>query len=601
MSKAGFRGKRFGLRSEFLCAIFLSSLSLSISVSAHADPAAPLSALAQMPVKEVTVFKDGHAFVLHEGTMPTDKDGNVLMDYLPTPVMGTFWPFSSDGSAKLNSVVASRRKVLVPRTSLTLKELLQGNPGADTQLSETRGNGVSSTQVIYDATIIGVPTRSSEELEATSPPNSGEKLPEVSDIVIVKTATGSTALPIGRIDTVTFKGAYQSKLAQEEFRNLLNLHLDWGGKSPSKDAAVGLMYLQNGLRWIPNYKVVIDGKGSAHVSMEATLVNELTDLNDVTCNFVIGVPTFKFKDTSDPISMQETLANLSPIFRERNRTANMLSNSIMSQVAAQSVDEEAGSSLPAGPELSGSEKAEDLFVFTVKHVRLKKGQRMVLPVYESDIKYQDIYTLDLPFSPPPDVMANFNSQQQAQVDSLAKAPTFMHKIRFVNKSDYPFTTAPALLLKDKTVLAQGMMTYTAPGASSDLALTNAINLKVKKTDKETSRSQNATTLGGYQYARVDLSGKINVTNYGTEAAQLEVKRNVLGKVGTADNGGVAEMVNVFEDPASHNEGYYPSWWGWYSWPSWWSHMNGVGRITWKYKLPAKESVDLGYTWSYYWR
>ena len=37
--------------------------------------AAPLSALARMPVKEVTVFKDGHAFVLHEGKMPTDADG----------------------------------------------------------------------------------------------------------------------------------------------------------------------------------------------------------------------------------------------------------------------------------------------------------------------------------------------------------------------------------------------------------------------------------------------------------------------------------------------------------------------------------------------
>ena len=46
-----------------------------------------------MPVKEVTVFKDGHAFVLHEGAMPTDAAGNVLMDYLPSPVLGTFWPY----------------------------------------------------------------------------------------------------------------------------------------------------------------------------------------------------------------------------------------------------------------------------------------------------------------------------------------------------------------------------------------------------------------------------------------------------------------------------------------------------------------------------
>jgi len=482
-----------------------------------------------------------------------------------------------------------------------LKELLQGNPGAATQLSETRGNGMSSTQVTYDATILGVPTRTSAELESTSPPNSGDKLPEVSDIILLKTPLGTSALPISRIDTVTFKGSYQNKLAREEFRNLLNLHLGWGGKAPAKEAAVGIMYLQKGLRWIPNYKITIDGHGSAHVNMQATLINEMTDLDDVTCNLVIGVPTFNFKDTPDPISMQATLAQLSPHFQERGRTVNSFSNAIMSQTAFRDQNEESDSAGSTGPELSGSEKAEDLYVFTVKHVRLKKGERMVLPVYESDIKYQDLYTLELPFSPPPEVVRNFNSNQQSQIESLAKAPTFTHKIRFTNKSDYPLTTAPTLLFKDKTVLAQGLMTYTAPGGSNDLALTTAVNLKVKKTDKETSRVPNAATWQNDQYGKIDLTGKITVTNYGTEPAQLEVKRNVLGKVGTADHGGIAEMINVFEDPSFSAEGFYPSWWGWYSWPSWWSHFNGVGRITWRYKLPVKETVDLGYTWSYYWR
>ena len=52
----------------------------------------PLKALARLPVKEITVFKDGHAFVLHSGRMPTDAAGQVVLDYLPSPVIGTFWP-----------------------------------------------------------------------------------------------------------------------------------------------------------------------------------------------------------------------------------------------------------------------------------------------------------------------------------------------------------------------------------------------------------------------------------------------------------------------------------------------------------------------------
>ena len=42
---------------------------LTISYFASASENIPENALANMPVKEVTVFKDGHAFVLHEGQM----------------------------------------------------------------------------------------------------------------------------------------------------------------------------------------------------------------------------------------------------------------------------------------------------------------------------------------------------------------------------------------------------------------------------------------------------------------------------------------------------------------------------------------------------
>ena len=68
------------------------------------------NALANMPVKEVTVFKDGHAFVLHEGPMPTDAEGNVVLDYLPTPIVGTFWSYSAQTDVKLTGVVSGKRR-----------------------------------------------------------------------------------------------------------------------------------------------------------------------------------------------------------------------------------------------------------------------------------------------------------------------------------------------------------------------------------------------------------------------------------------------------------------------------------------------------------
>ena len=373
---------------------------------AWGDEAAPLSALAKMPVREVTVFKDGHALMLHQGKMPVEGSGDVLMDYLPAPVLGTFWPYSADKDVKLTGVVAGQRKVLVERTLLSLPELLEGNIGAEVIVNETPLAGAARNPegLTYTATIVGLPQRGSKELEANAPPGEGEKLPQKGSIILLKTSGGVKAVSIDRIQQVTFRGSHKAAFASEEFRNLLRLKLDWGDRKPGKQADVGLLYLQKGIRWIPAYKFVIDGKGGATVQLEATLINELADLQDVTANLVVGVPTFSFADTADPMGLGQTVAQLSPNFRRDVQTQYAFSNAIMSQVAVpmnRPVEQPQATGRDLGPEVGGSEKSEDLFVYTLRHVTLKKGQRMVVPVASFDLKYQDLFTVDIGFAPRP--------------------------------------------------------------------------------------------------------------------------------------------------------------------------------------------------------
>jgi hypothetical protein len=563
-----------------------------------AQPAAPLSALAKMPVKEITVFKDGHAYVLHEGRMPTDAAGKVLMDHLPTPVVGTFWPYANDKAAKLTAVTAGQRRVLVERTALSLRELLEANVGADVLVTETNTS--------YPATIAGFPTRSAEEMEATSLPGSANHLPQKGNVVLLKTAEGTKVVSFDRILDVKFLGKYKTTLATEEFRNLLTMKLDWGGAKAGKEADVGMIYLQKGVRWIPNYKVEINGAGKAVVKLQASLLNEMIDLEDVTVNLVVGVPTFAFKDTLDPISLGQTLASLSPFFESGTQTAAAFSNSMMTQAARMGDYRHAAAAPGApgpnlGPEVAGSGQNEDLFIYTVKHVSLKKGQRLVLPVTQFTLDYKDVYVLDVPFAPPPEVRRPMNDAQQAELARLFNAPKVTHKIRLVNQSNVPLTTAPALIVRDNRVLAQGMMTYTAAGGTTDLAVTTAVDIEIKKIDKETKRTPNAAVWLGNQYGRVDLAGTIHLCSHKSQPVEVEVTRNVLGNVGEADHGGAAQMVNVFEDDGASSASRYPAWWGWYNWGDWWHHFNGIGRITWKVTLEPTKSVDLGYSWHYYWR
>jgi hypothetical protein len=338
------------------------------------------------------------------------------------------------------------------------------------------------------------------------------------------------------------------------------------------------------------------------VQLQATLVNELADLDNVTANFVVGVPTFVFKETVDPMALQQQVAQLGDYFDARSASGFAMSNAIMAQVSARGDrlrDENERRNQPdAGPEVEGGEADQDLYVFTVKRVTLKKGERMVLPVAEYELAYRDVYVLELPFAPPMEVRANANDEQQRQLARLLGAPHFVHVLRLTNAGKEPLTTAPALISSGDRVLGQGMMSYTAPGGECDLALTTAVDIKVEKSDKETGRVPNALTLDGSAYLRVDLNGSIAITNRRGEAVDIEVTRSILGLADAAGQAGKVEMVNAYEEGAAVTR---PVWWAWYGWPGWWGAVNGVGQFTWKTKVEAGKKVTLTYKWHYFWR
>jgi len=568
--------------------------------SAMARQAEPLKALAEMKIKEVTIFKDGHVFVLHSGKMPVNPSGKVVMDYLPAPVLGTYWPYSADKEAKLRAVTAGKRKVLVEKTALTIRELIEANIGAKVIITERSGG-----TKFYEATIVDIPTRSGKELEALTPSSSDEKLPEKGNLVMLKTDKGVKALEFGNILDVTFGDGRKTKVSQEEFRNLLTLDLEWQGK-PRPEADVGMIYLQKGIRWIPSYCIAINDKHKVVLKLEATLINELTDISDITAHLVVGVPSFAFKDSVDPISLRKDVARLSSSFRQDSRTAFGFSNAIMSQRAMPSVGRRGRRrvepvTMDLGPELGGAGKSEDLYIFTIKHVSLRKGERLVMPIAEYDLSYEDVYTLDIPFTPPMEILRNLGHSQRMDLMRMHAAPTVKHKIRIANKSKHPFTTAPAMILKDGRIVAQGMMTYTSVGGDVDIELTTAVDITVKKVDNETKRTPKAVIWNNDRYTRIDLEGKITLTNYKEKPVTIEIVRHVLGNIDNVGRKGEKEMVNPFEDNSFLPDTRTSTWWYGYSWPWWWYRFNGIGRIKWTTTLEPTKPAEHTYSWHYFWR
>ncbi|MBI4568506.1 MAG: hypothetical protein HY719_08910 [Planctomycetes bacterium] len=600
-------------RFVFTLVIIISSL---VACALRAGEADALALVSRLPVREVTVFKDGHAFVLHEGALPVEADGTVVIDNLPAPVIGTFWPYVAEGSGKLKSVTAGRRLVRVVRTALTLRELVEANTGAEVVVRDAglRDSGE------YRATIIGFLERGIAEVAASTPDGAEAPQPQKSNLLQLKTTEGTRIVPFEALVTLRFLGKYTSRVVEDVPRHVLTLRIDWGDEPPAKEAVVGITYLQKGIRWIPGYRVELDGNGKAVAKLQATLLNELTDVKDAAVNLVVGVPSFTFQDTLDPMAqsrfLQQTAAGLSQYFQTDSRTAYGMSNGLMTQVPMMLQQSRAGehyrpSPAPApppaeepdlGPEVDTSAKNDDLFVFVVSGVTLKKGERMVLPVSRTTIAYQDVYTLDLPYAPPTEFRKTTPGAQAQELARMLNAPKVMHKVRLTNPAAnaQPLTTAPALILKENRVLAQAMMTYTAPGARSDLTITAAVNVKIAKSETEVERQPNAAKWNSVALQRVDLEGRVSLTNLSRREALVEVTRYVLGNVDSATDGGAVESVNLSEDEVYFQPVEFPSWWRWYGWPRWWSEFNGVGKITWRATLPVGESIDLRYKWHYFW-
>ena len=584
--------------------VLASSILLAAAVvltAAEVPPPVPpkpgLKAKARLPVTEITVFKDGHAFVVHEGEMAVDARGNVNIDRLPAPVLGTFWASSLDPQASLRSVTAGVREATIERPALTIRELLEANVGAQAVFTENGG-------ARYAGTIIDVPEAPPAEMDgpgpAGSPNAAAEKKARKGSVILIRTDGGTKALGIDRIQDVTFLGPPQGGVREEETRNSLRLDLDWAGGKPGTSVRVGMAYIQKGLRWIPDYRVDLDGKGGVALKLQAILINELEDIEDTTVHLVIGVPNIYFKDTLDPISLRKALAPLSSYFQDASQTSNLLSNAIMTQTTRMGEYRPQAPEEPAadlGPEIAGGGH-EDLFIFTLKGVTLKKGERMVLPVAEAALKYRDVYILDLPFSPPPELQRNSNTEQDREMARLFRSPKVVHKVRLENTARFPLTTAPALILRDGRILAQSLLTYTSQGGTSDLEITKAINIRVGRSDTETGRTPRAERWRGTDFARIDLAGKVSLTSFLGNAAEVEVTRHVLGRADSADHEGTVQAVNAFEDGRIDIDGL-PSWWNWYSWPAGWHQLNGIGRISWNLRLEPGKTVDLGYAWHYF--
>ncbi len=551
----------------FCNALFCSFLAVAATLPSQRPQQEP-----SMPVRELTAFKDGHAYVVRDVPLDPAAEGKVVLDELPTPVLGTFWPFVTGGDAQLLAAKAGRDEVTVSRPALTLLELAQANVGKVVELELKDGDG---DRVL--GKLLAMP-----------------KQRAVGEVLLVASDSGVRAVPANRVRGIEVRGEVQDTIEVQERRARIVLDVAGGGAG----ARVGVVYVEKGFRWIPSYRVDLGADGKASVQLQATMVNDLADLTAATVNLVVGVPKFAFADMVDPIALQEQTAQVAQAqgFAQQQRFSNMLSNSLQTQVAGFQRGATDGGQ-PAGPEVGGGEATEDLFVFPVEGVTLKRGERLVVPVVKFELPYRDAYRLQVPMAPPMQYQQRLNDQRVIELARELAAPKVAHVLRLTNSSSGPLTTAPALVLKGGRILAQGHMKYTPRGGEADLEINAAIDVGVDVEEHEVGR-ENGVKLRDDRYAKIQLAGTVVLQNGKAEAVEIEVVRRVMGRIDEVDSDGESVQLDLLRAWADTPR---PRWWGWWSWPWWWYQHNGFGECRWTVSLEPGARAELGAEWHYYWR
>ena len=555
-----------------------------------------------LSTQRVVVFKDGYYLSVKHGTAVTNKEGELSLDDVPdAAVLGSMWATSAKG--KLLGIVASRetvKKTIEKEAPCTQTlEVLQANLGKQARIvlhDKTIVQGKIRT-VLAEATAVA-PTPVLQDLfdpddELNAPLSALSRLSSsrtsassatVSGIsgsqFILSGDDGDVLLSVGQIASLTIKDM-KATLARTLTTTESPKRLTFRFAEANQPVDLSLMYFRPGLRWIPTYRVSLlpdEQKKMANLAMQAEFLNEAEDLDNVPVDIVVGVPNFRFRDTPSPLVLEATMRNvlqqaapqlMGQQMMMSNSTFNLRSGERRGQAGGQA-DGEDQLTLPA--EL-GTAGAQDLFVYSLPKLKLRKGQRAAMPILTADVPYRDLYTWD--------VHDTRRDTEGASAGKGVKSPLQLsenrvwHQLVLSNTTRVPWTTGAAMILQGTQPLGQDLLTYTSPGAEVRLPVTVSVDTRGSFSDEETDRKLNDMNVLGYNYARISKSAALTLSNRKSIPVDVEVTFRTGGRATEATHDGkITLRPHALEDWLDYH-GY--------------SAVNNSSTVVWQTKLKPGES------------
>lgn len=531
---------------------------------------------ANLTIERVALFKNGLGFVTSITTLPKDAK-TIRFGQLPVPSFGTFWVgYSND--VKVRNLVTSMEDFEEKSSVQNVGQLLQANVGREVTLRV----GPKDEDIIK-GTIVQQDT-STEIPESPNPyfmeihwrqdsRNRYVPLTPSGNVLIIKTDKGIIALNAGSITRADFgKGDVISYVSTIQKLPSIRMELE----RPASGKEVSISYLARGITWVPSYMIDLSNSKTAQFSAHALIINELTDFDNVKLDLVTGFPNIKFGEISNPIAMNQNLADfLNALAGGRSETNRgnqyMVSQQAMVMNRAVFSDFE-NPPLPNYSTASEGLISEDLFLYPVNNFTLKKGETTWIPLFTAEMPYKHIYTWKIGDS------LDKDDRYRAETNRVdgKTAEEVWHSCRLVNNLKMPLTTAATEFVKDGAFTGQDVCYYTAPGAETTIRMNRAMNVLAEESEVEIERKRNAATFYGYQYDLVKVKGELKLRSRLDELVNIEITKELSGEV--------LEKSSNAEDITTA-KGF--------------KQVNPRHILTWEIELKAGEEQQLSYTYQVY--
>jgi len=213
---------------------------------------------------------------------------------------------------------------------------------------------------------------------------------------------------------------------------------------------------------------------------------------------------------------------------------------------------------------------EDLFLYSRKNVTLARGERATYNVFSEAVNYEHIYEWNLEDQPRVDGFGNAQNNQNSGSDRGAK-DNIWHSLRLKNTTKFPWTSAPTMVISGAKPLSQDTVPYTPKGATSNLKLTVATDIRASHEENEVERQKDVQRRRGYNYDQVTVEGTLTIKNYKSKDVRLSIADRVRGSVESETDDGKA--VKLAEAIAVDNP---------------------LSRLTWEVTLKAGEEKIIKY-------